>query len=48
MNSNNRTAATQCSLGTWFVSGIIVYIPYVWEIPRIIIIIIIIIIIPYH
>jgi len=47
MNSNTRIAATRCSLGTWFVSGIQVYIPDIKEIPRIIIIIIIIIIIKH-
>jgi uncharacterized ubiquitin-like protein YukD len=34
MNSNTRTAATRCFLGTWFVSGI----PCIKEIKRIIII----------
>jgi hypothetical protein len=42
MNSNNRIAATQCFLETWFVSGIYVQIPCIKVIPRIIIIIIII------
>jgi len=45
MNNNIRIAATQCALGPWFVSGIYVYMPYIKEIPvmmmRIIIIIII-------
>jgi len=33
-NSNTREAATQCSLGTWFVSGIYVQIPCIKEILR--------------
>jgi len=45
MNSNTRIAATQCSLGTWFVSGIYVYIPYIKEVVMMMMIIIIIIII---
>jgi len=40
MNSNIKIAATQCSLGTWFVSGIYVYIPYIKEISMMMIIII--------
>jgi hypothetical protein len=38
MNSYIRIAATQYSLGTWFVSGIQVLIPCIKEKPRIIII----------
>ena len=33
INSNTRIAATRCSLGTWFVPGIYVYIPCIKEIP---------------
>jgi hypothetical protein len=40
MNSNKRIAATVHSLGTLFVSGIYVQIPYIMEIMTIIIIII--------
>ena len=45
MYSNIRIAVTQCSLGTWFVSGIYVYIPCVKEIAMIMIMMIIIMII---
>jgi hypothetical protein len=44
INSSDRIAATLYSLGTWFVSGIYVYIPCIKEIVMMIIIIIIIII----
>jgi hypothetical protein len=42
INSNDRIAATLYSLGTWFVSGIYVYIPCIKEIVSLAIIIIII------
>jgi hypothetical protein len=42
MNSNIRTAATQCSLGTWLVLGIYVYILSIKEISMMVMIIIII------
>jgi len=45
MNSNTRIAATQCSLGAWFVSGIYVQIPCIKEIQMMMMMIIIIIII---
>jgi hypothetical protein len=45
MNSNIRIVATQCSLGTWFVSGIYVYIPCIKEIPRMMMMMMMIIII---
>jgi hypothetical protein len=44
MNNNIRIAETQCSLGTWFVSGIYVKIPYIKEISMMMMIMIIIII----
>jgi hypothetical protein len=50
INSSDRIAATLYCLGTWFVSGIYVYIPCIKEIvplPIITIIIIIIIIIAH-
>jgi hypothetical protein len=43
MNSSDRIAATLCSLGTWFVSGIYVKIPCIKEIVSLTVIIIIII-----
>ena len=45
MNSNTRIAATQCSLGTWFVSGIYVWIPCIQEISMMMMLMVIIIII---
>jgi hypothetical protein len=42
INSSDRIAATLYSLGTWFVSGIYVYIPCIKEIVSLPIIIIII------
>jgi hypothetical protein len=45
LNSSDRIAATLYSLGTWFVSGIYVYIPCIKEIVVVVMMMIIIIII---